>query len=161
MLFRNGAKSQITSALSSTGFRSKSSPREKSPTRKEACVTLNGEMSFSPDVQHTDLEVLSNSKGKRFKKVQLRDGNDTLGRLASVCALSQRKESSRVRTTSTSHTQFLGWRPCTVVKASQGLTLGTTKYRVDAIKKDLGNDQAWSVIDGLVPHRFDRKGLIS
>ncbi|KAI6311024.1 hypothetical protein MCOR34_006174 [Pyricularia oryzae] len=104
MLFRNGAKSQITSALSSTGFRSKSSPREKSPTRKEACVTLNGEMSFSPDVQHTDLEVLSNSKGKRFKKVQLRDGNDTLGRLASVWALSQRQEASRVRTTSTSHT---------------------------------------------------------
>lgn len=26
-------------------------------------------MSFSPDVRHTDLEVLSNSKGKRFKKL--------------------------------------------------------------------------------------------
>ncbi|KAI6496264.1 hypothetical protein MCOR13_007045 [Pyricularia oryzae] len=67
MLFRNGAKSQITSALSSTGFRSKSSPREKPPTRKENLLTLNCKMSFSPDVQHTDLEVLSNSKGKRFK----------------------------------------------------------------------------------------------
>ncbi|KAI7928937.1 hypothetical protein M0657_002041 [Pyricularia oryzae] len=129
MLFRNGAKSQITS---------------KPPTRKENFLTLNCKMSFSPDVRHTDLE--------------LRDGNDTLGRLASVCALSQRQVSSRVRTTSTSHTIGSAYDGG---PARQGLTLGTTKYRVDAIKKDLGNDQAWSVIDGLVPHRFDRKGLIS
>lgn len=68
MLFRNRAKSQITSALSSTGFRSKSSPREKPPTRKENFLKLNCKMSFSPDIRHTDLEVLSNSKGKRFRK---------------------------------------------------------------------------------------------
>lgn len=43
-------------------------------------------------------------QGQKVQKAQLRDGNDTLGRLASVCALSQRQVSSRVRTTSTSHT---------------------------------------------------------